>query len=557
MAKRKGSSTSGPRGRKKVAKEGRAAKTRVVVDEGNQLSSLDEKRAEVSEEQQKPEQLERQLEEEKLRAKVMEQMRNLGGEELADLHKYLTEVENTQHLDKLPQKVWEKILDNLGENDLFPLALSCRYFRQKQKELVARSRQSGPESGEPRRALKTSLKRKLKEGTPATIEYLRFLNKEEVSKDVGLHNDSWIVRLAAFHGHLPLLQELIERLRVGDLRKGGLGKEIAVNAGESSFPLFPLFFLLVLTPFSHSHILFFAVEGAQVETLKWLKSKKGYKLNGFDLSNACKRGHLEVLKWLRSENCPWDAGACVCAAEGGQLEALKWLREEGCPWDGRACIGAARGGHLETLKWLREEGCPWDKWTCSGAARRGHLNVLRWAIENGCPYEVNLLWNKPAVKVVLRLECSAREAENAKRLDKLPPEVWEKVLDNLESDDLFPLALSCRYFRQKQEDLEARASQRGPESGKPHLALKTNLFRKFEDDQPASAEYLRFCGKEKVPSHFGDLRTKYVRLLAAYHGHLPLLQELLAGLRRLDAQITESAGESSSSKSPLLSCFGF
>ena len=47
------------------------------------------------------------------------------------------EVESTyQRLDKLPQEVWEKILDELESDDLFPLALSCRYFRQKQKELV-------------------------------------------------------------------------------------------------------------------------------------------------------------------------------------------------------------------------------------------------------------------------------------------------------------------------------------------------------------------------------------------------------------------------------------
>ena len=53
------------------------------------------------------------------------------------------EVESTQWLKKLPHELWEKILDELDENDLFPLALSCRYFRQKQKELVARTRQSG------------------------------------------------------------------------------------------------------------------------------------------------------------------------------------------------------------------------------------------------------------------------------------------------------------------------------------------------------------------------------------------------------------------------------
>ena len=51
------------------------------------------------------------------------------------------EAENAQRLlDKIPLELWEKILD---ENDLFPLALSCRYFRQKQKELVARTGQSG------------------------------------------------------------------------------------------------------------------------------------------------------------------------------------------------------------------------------------------------------------------------------------------------------------------------------------------------------------------------------------------------------------------------------
>ena len=67
------------------------------------------------------------------------------------------EVENAKHLDKLPQEVWEKIFDTLKENDLFPLALSCRHFRQKQKELVERMRQSEPESEKLRFALRTTL----------------------------------------------------------------------------------------------------------------------------------------------------------------------------------------------------------------------------------------------------------------------------------------------------------------------------------------------------------------------------------------------------------------
>ena len=44
-------------------------------------------------------------------------------------------------------------------------------------------------------------------------------------------------------------------------------------------------------------------------------------------------------------------------------------------------------------------------------------------------------------------ERDASEDENAQRLlEKLPPEVWEKILDDLEEDDLFLLALSCSSF---------------------------------------------------------------------------------------------------------------
>ena len=64
-----------------------------------------------------------------------------------------------------------------------------------------------------------------------------------------------------------------------------------------------------------------------------------------------------------------------------------------------------------------------------------------------------------------KVDRDAREVENAKRLDKLPPEMGGKILDELKSDDLFPLALSCRYFRQKQQELLARTRQSVPVSG--------------------------------------------------------------------------------------------
>jgi len=233
--------------------------------------------------------------------------------------------ENAKRLDKLPKKVWEKILSNLHENDLFPLARSCKYFRQKQKELVARTIQSG----KPPLALKTTFLKFPRKSQPVSAEYLRFCSKEreEFTEDKG----EKIMYLAAFHGHLPLLLEL-----------------------------------------HNSSFLAFEIDGAV-------------------FIEACAGGNMDVVKGLEETGyhklhpeLNYDA-----AASHGHLEVLKWLRSEGCPWDASACRSAARGGHLEVLKWLRKEGCPWDERTCERAASRGHLDVLRWAIDNGCPYKVN------------------------------------------------------------------------------------------------------------------------------------------------------------------------
>ena len=152
-----------------------------------------------------------------------------------------------------------------------------------------------------------------------------------------------------------------------------------------------------------------------------------------------------------------------------------------------------------------------------------------------------------------------REVQNAKRLDKLPREVYEKILDELEEDDLFPLALSCKYFRQKQVELVEQTRQDGPGSGKPRRTLKTNLRQKLDKGQSASAEYLEFCSQEKVSWEVRDKRDDWMMRLAAYHGHLPLLRDLLQQLEKIDPASLDRhstaawlAGESSSSLSPLL-----
>ena len=315
MAKRKGSSTSGPRTRSKAAKEAR-------------------------------------------------------------------EVDNAQRLDKLPPEVWEKILDELDENDLFPLALSCRYFRQKQKELVERAWQDGLESGKSQLALKTNLRRKLWDEQPASADYLRFCSQE---KKLRIRSRDWFVRyLAAFYGPLPLLQELlkpIEALSSYD-RDDHLSK-VADSAGESSFHSLFLSFLVLISDFFR----LFTAWGGQLETLQWLKTQEGVELDMDVFAHACRGGQLEITKWLRSEGCPYDAHACSGAAREGHLDILKWLRSEGCPWNSLTFFYAAKGGHLDVLKYAHENGCPWDERTCISAAYGGHLDALKYLHENGCPWD--------------------------------------------------------------------------------------------------------------------------------------------------------------------------
>jgi hypothetical protein len=54
----------------------------------------------------------------------------------------------------------------------------------------------------------------------------------------------------------------------------------------------------------------------------------------------------------RFQNLPFKCNLQRYTAGGGHLETLKYLRENNCPWDTMACAYAAEGGHLELLEWV-------------------------------------------------------------------------------------------------------------------------------------------------------------------------------------------------------------
>lgn len=163
------------------------------------------------------------------------------------------------------------------------------------------------------------------------------------------------------------------------------------------------------------------LKNGNLEMLKWI-IKNGYKLpNGVftkaiesnnleivklvhvDISdmirpNTCtkmiKIGNLEMLQWLVIENGFHVHREIVCkaAAKYGQLDILKWARENEFPWDEKVCENAAENGHVGVLRWAHENGCPWSEKIYEFIIEWGDLETLKWLHENGCPWN-NMVYN--------------------------------------------------------------------------------------------------------------------------------------------------------------------
>lgn len=101
-----------------------------------------------------------------------------------------------------------------------------------------------------------------------------------------------------------------------------------------------------------------------------------FKLNYVDrrfvMEEAAELGHLNVLKHLRIFN----PTILFVAANRGHLECVKWLIENGCPWDWDTCAAAVAGGHLDVVRYLHSQNCPWDKERLLSLA----LSRERWAV---------------------------------------------------------------------------------------------------------------------------------------------------------------------------------
>ena len=98
-----------------------------------------------------------------------------------------------------------------------------------------------------------------------------------------------------------------------------------------------------------------------------------------DVRDGAKGGHLEMLKWARENDCPWNERTRA-RARGGHLE-VRVGRANGCPGPSSAAPRAR--GHLEVLKGARER-LPVER--ADARARRRPPRGAEGARANGCPW---------------------------------------------------------------------------------------------------------------------------------------------------------------------------
>eukprot|EP00594_Rhizosolenia_setigera_P019425 CAMPEP_0178960436 /NCGR_PEP_ID=MMETSP0789-20121207/12964_1 /TAXON_ID=3005 /ORGANISM="Rhizosolenia setigera, Strain CCMP 1694" /LENGTH=323 /DNA_ID=CAMNT_0020643787 /DNA_START=150 /DNA_END=1121 /DNA_ORIENTATION=+ len=129
-----------------------------------------------------------------------------------------------------------------------------------------------------------------------------------------------------------------------------------------------------------------AAGNGQLDTLKWLKVNEWFDPK-VCLGPAAKGGHLHVIEWLQNQEYSpcFDAHTFSAAAFGGSLEVMKFLRDNNCPFDKTTFACAARNGNLDNCQWLLNHNCPWGEDCYSYAAESRQLHCLEWLKQNGCP----------------------------------------------------------------------------------------------------------------------------------------------------------------------------
>jgi hypothetical protein len=129
------------------------------------------------------------------------------------------------------------------------------------------------------------------------------------------------------------------------------------------------------------------------EALRWVRENGCVWYDFCIVSDAASSGNIEMTAWVKEQvRLPYRADSMSAAAGSCQTAMCQFLYAEQCPWSEYACLAAAYGGHVDTLRWLREQGCPWiEKDTAQRAAEGGSVDMMLYLRQAGIEFDAELL----------------------------------------------------------------------------------------------------------------------------------------------------------------------
>jgi len=217
------------------------------------------------------------------------------------------------------------------------------------------------------------------------IQALKWFHEQETNKNHRISWDEWTSAEAARGGNLNVLQYL----RENNCPMNELCYSEAARGGHMHI----LRWLQEINCSSNTWSYIMAIQGGFYHVIQWLDSQQcpfnewsfTWSINEDDYSSDDTEIHMLTCAKARGYNINDPPLVSTMAAQHGQLDILKWLKEKNLPWDEWTTAAAAYAGHLHILQWLRQHDCPWNHLTIKAAQDRGHDLISEWAKSQGCP----------------------------------------------------------------------------------------------------------------------------------------------------------------------------
>ena len=141
----------------------------------------------------------------------------------------------------------------------------------------------------------------------------------------------------------------------------------------------------------------YAAECGHLECLKWLFHALRHRSfesvceseGRFFYRHAAMGGHLEICTWLLENGAQLTSDTFRHIIQVGNVEVIEWCTQNGCNLNEHT-FSAAFDAKIEVLEWLKLNNCPWGVVSIEYARINNFSShVIKWLESNGCPRSLN------------------------------------------------------------------------------------------------------------------------------------------------------------------------